>query len=66
MLNKKTTNLTFFSQIDLSICPNTYEFLQIFFNLRNFFFSFEKLSEVTKFGYVFAKRICTGKKIHMY
>ena len=30
MFNKKTGNLTFLAQIDFSICPNTYNFFQIF------------------------------------
>ena len=48
----------FLVKIYLSICPNSYEFFQIFFNFRNFVFSFEK----TKFGYIFAKRIRTTLK----
>ena len=36
MLNRNTGNVTvfFLVKIGLSICPNTYEFFQIFFNFR--------------------------------
>ena len=63
MFNKKTGNLTFFlAKIEFSICPNPYEFLQIFSNLPNFLLVLKKRLKVTKFGYVFANRLCTRLK----
>ena len=37
-------------------------FIKFFSNLRNFFLILKKRSKVTKFGYVFAKRLGTTRK----
>ena len=39
-VQQKTGNLTFLAQIDLLICPSTFEFFQIFSNFHFFFFEF--------------------------
>ena len=55
---QKTGNLTLFlTKINLSIYPKTWIFSDCFLIFEIFFLVLKKRSKVTKFGYVFAKRL---------
>ena len=63
MFNQKTGNLTFvLAKMYLSTYLITCEFFQIFSNLKIFFFFFCRNNRVTKFVYVFVKRLRTALK----